>query len=95
VTVTRWQDIDPDAAAGINLRQRADITAPINEAGERCPWPWESQRHTAPPTDDPHDPYYKCPHCGATVAAGAEHIDYAYVPPGWHDKQKTEITADS
>jgi hypothetical protein len=75
MTITRWQDIDPGNANGIDLRTRDDITAPLNERGERCPWPWEPQQNG----DDPIGPYH-CPHCGAMVVTGVEHIDYAYVP---------------
>lgn len=75
MTITRWQDIDPADAQEIDLRKRDDITAPLNELGERCPWPWDPQQLRNAPIGQ-----YHCPHCGAMVMAGIEHIDYAYVP---------------
>lgn len=73
----RWQDIDPADAAGIDLRERSDITAPLNELGERCPWPWEPQQLIGAPLAP-----YGCPFCGALVLGGRPHIDYAYAPTG-------------
>lgn len=78
----RWQDFTPEEARGdtesgrppINLAIRLDITAPLNEEGERCPWPWGPQRLTGVPIGQ-----YHCPYCGAMVMAGMEHIDYADV----------------
>jgi hypothetical protein len=80
MTVIRWQDIDPADAKDIDLRKRDDIIAPLNEAGQRCPWPWEPQQR------DPGEPgtLFKCPHCGAHVFSGEEHVDYAFVPADWH-----------
>lgn len=42
----QWYDITPEQAAAeqLNLAVRVDITAPRNEEGERCPWPWEPQQ---------------------------------------------------
>jgi hypothetical protein len=79
----RWQEIAPHDAAGIDLRTRKDITAPLNERGERCPWPWDPQRFiTAPPG------IYRCPHCGARCEPGTEHTDYGFVPlpGGWNGR---------
>jgi hypothetical protein len=76
--MTRWQDIAPADAADINLESRTDITAPLNENGERCPWPWDPQRLDGAPIGQ-----YHCPYCDAMCIAGMEHIDYAYVPAGW------------
>lgn len=39
-----WHTISPADAVNIDLRKRLDITAPLNEAGERCPWPWDPQQ---------------------------------------------------
>lgn len=78
MTKIRWQDITPEQARGdigmpgIDLGVRLDITAPLNEAGERCPWPWEPQQLVGAPMGQ-----YHCPYCGAMVMAGLEHIDYA------------------
>jgi hypothetical protein len=77
--VIRWQDVLPADAEGIDLTKRQDITAPINEKGERCPWPWGPQTLTEEPIG-----IYGCLYCGARVVAGREHIDYAYVTPGSH-----------
>lgn len=69
---TRWQDIDPKDATTLNLAVRLDITAPLNEQGERCPWPWDPQQLDGAPMGQ-----YHCPYCGAMVMAGIEHLDYA------------------
>lgn len=68
----RWQDIPPADAVGINLDERPDITAPLNEAGERCPWPWEPQQLGGAPLGQ-----YHCGYCGAMCVAGIEHPDYS------------------
>jgi hypothetical protein len=67
---TRWQDIDPRDAVDINLTTRLDITAPLNEHGERCPWPWEPQQHQGAPLGQ-----YRCSYCFAMCVAGIEHLD--------------------
>jgi hypothetical protein len=67
----RWQDIEPKDAVNINLAEDHTITAPLNQAGERCPWPWEPQQLTGAPLG-----LYHCPYCGAMVLAGMEHVDY-------------------
>jgi hypothetical protein len=67
----RWQDIDPKDAVDLNLRQRLDITAPLNENGERCPWPWEPQQLVGAPLGQ-----YHCGYCLAMCVAGFEHLDY-------------------
>ena len=68
----RWQDIEPVDAVNIDLTKRLDITAPLNEEGERCPWPWDPQQLKGAPMGQ-----YHCGYCGAMVMAGLEHIDYA------------------
>ena len=69
----RWQDITPEQAASeqLDLSARLDITAPLNELGERCPWPWDPQQLKGQPIGQ-----YHCPACGAMVLAGVEHLDY-------------------
>lgn len=67
----RWEDIAPAAAVDLDLSQRVDITAPVNELGERCPWPWGPQQYVGAPMGQ-----YHCEHCGAMVLAGAFHLDY-------------------
>ena len=66
-----WHTLSPEEAVGINLTVRLDITAPLNEEGERCPWPWEPMRLSGAPLGQFH-----CPHCGAMCVAGVPHLDY-------------------
>lgn len=66
-----WQSIEPKDALNLNLSERLDITAPLNEAGERCPWPWDPQQLANRPIGQ-----YHCPYCGAMVLAGVPHLDY-------------------
>jgi hypothetical protein len=70
---THWTDYDPIEAAQLrlNLGVRLDIAAPLNEVGERCPWPWDPQRLVGLPIGQ-----YRCPWCGAMVVAGLPHVDY-------------------
>src|SRR4051812_28081657 len=68
---TRWQDIHPKDAVSIDLTKRLDITAPVNETGERCPWPWEPQQLTGAPLGQ-----FRCSYCFAMCVAGMEHFDY-------------------
>jgi hypothetical protein len=72
--VTLWSEIEPADATAINLAERLDIDAPLNEAGERCPWPWEPQQLVGVPLGQ-----YHCPYCGAMVIAGVPHLDYGDV----------------
>jgi hypothetical protein len=69
--IRRWQDIHPSDAVDLNLSTNLTITAPLNENGERCPWPWEPQQLTEAPLGQ-----YRCPYCMAMVVAGMAHIDY-------------------
>jgi hypothetical protein len=62
----RWQDIAPADAREIDLSKDLDITAPLNENGERCPWPWEPQQLVGVPIG-----MYHCGYCGAMVIARA------------------------
>ena len=73
----RWQDITPLQAVQqrLNLTVDTDITAPLNEEGERCPWPWDPQQLAGAPMGQ-----YHCPYCGAMVMAGMDHLDYADEP---------------
>lgn len=77
MTERRWHDIEPADATDIDLSTDLTITAPLNEAGERCPWPWEPQQLAGAPMGQ-----YHCPYCGAMVMAGLRHIDYAW---RWRD----------
>ena len=67
----RWQDIAPADAVNIDLSKDMTITAPLNESGERCAWPWDPQQLGGAPLGQ-----YHCKYCGAMVMAGIEHIDY-------------------
>lgn len=71
--MTHWTDYTPQQAADqeLNLTVRTDITAPLNEEGERCPWPWEPEQLVGAPLG-----MYHCPYCGAMVIAGIKHLDY-------------------
>lgn len=75
--ITRWQDIHPGDAVGLDLRRRTDITAPLNEEFNRCPWPWHPQ------SVERSRGRYHCPFCWALCVAGEEHTDYAFTPVGW------------
>lgn len=68
----RWFDIAPADATDLNLATDLSITAPLNEDGERCPWPWEPQQLLGAPIGQ-----YHCGYCGAMVLAGVPHIDWA------------------
>lgn len=70
----RWQDITPQQAKEeqLDLSKHLDITAPLNEEQERCPWPWEPQQLVGAPLGQ-----YRCSYCMAMVVAGMPHIDYA------------------
>ncbi|WP_405536966.1 hypothetical protein [Streptomyces antimycoticus] len=70
-TVLLWTDIAPVDAVDLDLAEDLTITAPLNEAGERCPWPWEPQQLVGAPLGQ-----YHCGYCGAMVLAGIPHIDY-------------------
>jgi hypothetical protein len=71
MTLIPWFEVTPEEAAYIDLSVRLDILAPLNEAGERCPWPWEPQQLVGVPMGQ-----YHCGYCGAMVIAGVPHLDY-------------------
>lgn len=72
MTDLKWTDINPKDAVDIDLTKRLDITAPLNENGDRCPWPWEPQQLVGAPMGQ-----YRCGYCGAMCVAGIPHLDYA------------------
>jgi hypothetical protein len=72
-----WTDITPADAVNLNLADHPEIAAPLNENGERCPWPWEPQQLVGAPIGQ-----YHCDYCGAMVLAGVPHIDYADAQDG-------------
>jgi len=59
-----WTNYSPQQAADLklDLSVRLDIAAPINELGERCPWPWDPQQLVGSPLGQ-----YHCPYCGGMV----------------------------
>jgi hypothetical protein len=69
----KWTDFTPEQAIeqGLDLSVRTDIDAPLNDAGERCPWPWHPEALTDAPTGQ-----YHCLYCGAMCIAGIRHPDY-------------------
>lgn len=69
--MTSWRDITPEAAANLTVEEMAALDLPLNESGERCPWPWEPQQLVGVPLGQ-----YHCPWCGAMVIAGIAHLDY-------------------
>lgn len=71
--IRRWQDITPQEAVDqkLDLSKDLTITAPINEMGERCPWPWDPQQLVGAPLGQ-----YHCPYCGGMQVAGVEHLDW-------------------
>jgi len=71
MSLIQWYDIDPQNAADLDLSVRLDISAPLNEMGERCCWPWDPQQLAGYPLGQ-----YHCPYCGAMVVAGVPHLDY-------------------
>ncbi|MFD4572067.1 hypothetical protein ACFWNK_01950 [Streptomyces sp. NPDC058417] len=71
-TPRTWANIAPADALDLDLTNDLTITAPLNEQGERCPWPWEPQQLINVPLGQ-----YHCRYCGAMVMAGLPHVDYA------------------
>jgi hypothetical protein len=67
----KWHDIPVKEAVHIWLPDHPEITAPRNEMGEPCPWPWDPQQLVGQPIGQ-----YHCGYCGAMVIAGMAHIDY-------------------
>lgn len=78
LTPRAWHTIEPADAIGLDLHRDLHISAPLNEEGKPCPWPWEPQQFK----DRPDAPIgmYHCGYCGAMVLAGVPHIDYAEPP---------------
>lgn len=69
--VVRWQDVPEPRRHALNLAERLDITAPLNQDGERCPWPWEPQLLVNVAIG-----MYHCSYCGEMCIAGVEHPDF-------------------
>lgn len=70
-----WTELTPEQAAGLDRAALAEITMPLNELGEPCPWPWEPQQLIGVPLGQ-----YHCPYCGGMVVAGVPHVDYRDLP---------------
>lgn len=70
--VQAWTDIQPKDAKNIDLTRDLHISAPLNENGERCPWPWGPPQLVGVPLGQ-----YHCEYCGAMCVAGVPHPDYA------------------
>jgi hypothetical protein len=66
-----WTEIAPADAVDLDLSTALHIDAPLNELGERCPWPWEPEQLRGAPLGQ-----YHCGYCGAMVVAGIPHLDY-------------------
>lgn len=66
-----WYEFTPEEAVGLDLSVELDISAPHNENGERCPWPWLPEQLGDAPIGQFH-----CEYCGAMVLAGVRHLDY-------------------
>lgn len=71
----QWSDISPKDAVGIELPWTAPdgtvVEGPMNEVGERCPWPWDPQQLAGAPIGQ-----YHCPYCGGMQMAGVPHLEY-------------------
>lgn len=65
-----WLELTPSEAANVDL-PCDDVIAPVNEAGEECPWPWETQQRAETPMGQ-----YYCVYCGTTCVAGVAHPDF-------------------
>lgn len=80
-----WTNYTPQQAADLklDLSVRLDISAPINEMGERCPWPWEPQQLIGVPIGQ-----YHCPYCGGKVMAGLPHLDWRDFPDDFDEPER-------
>lgn len=80
-----WTNYTPQQAADLklDLSVRLDISAPINEMGERCPWPWEPQQLIGTPIGQ-----YHCPYCGGMVVAGQPHLDWRDFPDDFDEPER-------
>lgn len=67
-----WQDIAPADAVDLDLSKDLSVSAPLNENGERCPWPWEPQQLVGAPLGQ-----FRCSYCFAMCVAGVPHFDYS------------------
>lgn len=70
-----WRDISPKDAVDVQLPWTAPdgtvVEGPMNELGERCPWPWEPQQLGGAPMGQ-----YHCSYCGGMQVAGVPHAEW-------------------
>lgn len=69
-----WSDINPKDAVNITLPWEGPdglVEGPMNELGERCPWPWEPQQLKGAPMGQ-----YHCSYCGGMNVAGVSHVEW-------------------
>lgn len=74
-SMKNWTEYSPSEAKDRypnGALEDEDLKLPVNEFGERCPWPWEPQQLVGAPMGQ-----YHCPYCGAMCVAGIPHIDYS------------------
>ncbi len=72
--IKHWSDIEPKDAVNITLPWEGPdgiIEGPMNEIGERCPWPWEPQQLKGAPMGQ-----YHCSYCGGMNVAGIPHTEW-------------------
>lgn len=77
-----WTELTPEQAKqefghlpGALLN--SDVSLPLNEEGEPCPFPYDPQQLVGAPIGQ-----YHCPYCSAMVLAGIPHLDYSEdLPP--------------
>lgn len=67
----KWTLIEPENAVGLDLRTDKDILGPLNDKGEVCPWPWETQQAKFSPAGT-----HTCSYCGQQSTPGLEHPDF-------------------
>jgi hypothetical protein len=83
----RWQEIAPHDAEALTAGQDG-ITAPLNEYGKRCHWPWWPQQYMM-------ERECECPHCGGQVITGKQHPDFSEPwQPVLADRQEQVATRD-
>lgn len=63
-----WWEQEPSDMVEVELQ---GDEGPLNELGERCPWPWDPQQLVGAPLGQ-----YHCPYCGGMQVAGTKHMDW-------------------
>lgn len=77
-----WRDVEPKGAVDLQL-PLGGVEGPMNELGERCPWPWDPQQLVGAPLGQ-----YHCPYCGGMQMAGMAHLE-------WTQEMIDEMTGDA